>query len=211
MNDPEASAPEPPSTSRAAPEEPASDDDTPPRQPGRLFDDPAPLAIELLDRGGLLDGAVRAALLSQVGAALGAACGHDGGPLAGEIRLEIVDDDSMARAHAEYLGVEGTTDVLTFDLTGGASAPPPGGAGDPLDVDIMICVDVARRRADELGHPPEHEMTLYAVHGAMHCLGYDDIDDDSASRMHAEEDRLLTAAGLGAVFHAGDTSAGDAS
>lgn len=205
MTDPDTSPPEPPSASRGPADESAGDDDAPPRHSADLPESGSiegPLAIELIDRGGLLSDALARTLHDQVASALGAATRHDGGPLTGEVRLEIVNDDDMARAHMEFLEVEGTTDVLTFDLAGGASAPPPEGLGEPLDVDIMICVDVATRRAAELGHPVEHEMTLYAVHGAMHCLGFDDIDEAGAARMHTEEDRLLEAAGLGAVFHA---------
>lgn len=47
--------------------------------------------------------------------------GHTGA--AGEVRVEVVDDAAMANAHEEYLGVEGTTDVITFDLMGGRGAP----------------------------------------------------------------------------------------
>lgn len=183
---------EPPSSS-------SSDDDTPGREPSSL----GGLSVDLIDRSGGLDAGVFARLSSQVRGVL-AQTGASG-----DVRVEIVGDEAMAAAHAEYLDIEGTTDVLTFDLTGGASAThdADGAAIDsaaPLDVDIMICVDEARRQASELGHPVEHEMTLYALHGVLHALGYDDTSDAAFERMHAEEDRLLTAAGLGALFSGGD-------
>jgi probable rRNA maturation factor len=172
----------------------------PPSQPSGAEDDTPGRertggpTLDLIDRAGLLDAGVRTRLFEQTRAALA----HTGAP--GEVRVEVVDDDAMTRAHLEYLDIDGTTDVLTFDLTGGGSAPAPDGAGEPLDVDIMICLDEARRNAAELGHPVEHEMTLYILHGVLHCLGHDDTDEVSFARMHAEEDRLLEAAGLGAVF-----------
>lgn len=183
MSDTETSSSEPPSSS----DRPCADDDSPGRQPaadtGCTFD--------LLDKKNLLDAPLRSALTGQVRAAL------DCVRAKGEIRVDIVDDAAMSHAHMEYLEIEGTTDVLTFDLANGGSAD-----GMPLDVDIMICLDEAARQAHKLGHPVEHEMTLYIIHGVLHCLGYDDITEAGAARMHAEEDRLLTAAGIGAVFHA---------
>lgn len=60
-----------------------------------------------------------------------------------------------------------------------------------------------------MDHTPDDEMTLYVLHGVLHCLGHDDTDEDSFARMHAEEDRLLTAAGLGALFAKDGSPRGD--
>lgn len=110
---------------------------------------------------------------------------------AGEVRVRIVDDAEMAEAHQRFSGVAGTTDVLTFDL-----------AIDPavLDVDILICLDEARRQAQARGHTVERELLLYIIHGTLHCLGHDDHDEADAARMHAEEDRVLEAIGVGRTF-----------
>lgn len=114
----------------------------------------------------------------------------------GEARVRVVRDDEMARLHAQRLGVEGTTDVLTFDLLG---------AGGPeVDADIVVCADVARREAAARGagdvDGAARELALYIVHGVLHCLGYDDHDDDASARMHAMEDDVLQGAGVGRVF-----------
>jgi probable rRNA maturation factor len=115
----------------------------------------------------------------------------------GELRVRLVGDEEMSALHERHSGVPGTTDVLTFDLSEGA------GAGERvLDADVVLCVDEARRRAAELGHTPARELLLYGVHAALHCLGHDDHDEAGAARMHAEEDRVLTAIGVGAVYAA---------
>jgi probable rRNA maturation factor len=122
-----------------------------------------------------------AAALAQTGAA-------------GEVRVRLVADAPMAEAHVRYSGVAGTTDVLTFDLR-----PSPEG---PLDTDALVCVDEARRNAAERGLPVERELALYILHAALHCLGHDDHDDEAHRRMHAEEDRVFAALGLGPVYAA---------
>ena len=110
----------------------------------------------------------------------------------GEVRVRVIDDTEMATAHERYSGIAGTTDVLTFDLRDDAAGP--------LDVDILVCLDEAKRQAAARGHLPEHELLLYAVHGVLHCLGHDDHDSQAFERMHAEEDRVLAEIGLGPIF-----------
>ena len=54
------------------------------------------------------------------------------------------------------------------------------------------------------GHTVSDEVALYAIHGILHLLGYDDHDDADARRMHDRENEILTRIGIGAVY--GDTS-----
>lgn len=111
--------------------------------------------------------------------------------LRGEVRVRLLGDDAMSLAHERYKGEPGPTDVLTFDLD------PDSGV---LDVDLLVCVDEAARRAAQIGHEPRREILLYVVHGVLHCLGHDDHDGAEAERMHREEDRILSAIGVGAVY-----------
>jgi probable rRNA maturation factor len=107
------------------------------------------------------------------------------------VSVLLVDDARMIDLHRRYLDESGTTDVLTFP----ASEP-----GAPIEADIAVCVDVAAREAPARGHRLEQELLLYALHGVLHCAGYDDHDPEAFAAMHAEEDRILTAIGLGATF-----------
>ncbi|MCA9280265.1 MAG: rRNA maturation RNase YbeY, partial [Phycisphaerales bacterium] len=112
----------------------------------------------------------------------------------GSVRAKLVADTEMAAAHEQYSNVPGTTDVLTFDMSENDN-----GACD-LDVDLLICVDEACRQVAQRGHPVTHELTLYIVHGVLHCLGFDDHTDEDARAIHAEEDRVLSAIGIGRVY-----------
>ncbi len=109
----------------------------------------------------------------------------------GELRAAIVGDDEMTTAHERHCNAPGTTDVITFDLS-----------GDPahLDADLLVCASEAARQAARRAHPVERELLLYIVHGALHCMGYDDHDEDDARRMHEREDEVLRAIGVGVTF-----------
>ena len=93
--------------------------------------------------------------------------------------------------HRQYMNCDEVTDVMTFP----ASTPD-----QPIEADIAVCADVAARQARELGHRTEDELLLYALHGLLHCAGFDDHDPAAYEAMHAEEDRILAAIGVGALF-----------
>lgn len=116
-------------------------------------------------------------------------------PLAGEVRVRLVRDGEMAALHERHSGIPGTTDVLTFDLR-----EDPADVSSPFDVDLIVCIDEAERQSSSRSIPVEVEMTLYVIHGLLHVLGHDDHDEDGYREMHAREDRILSAAGLGAIF-----------
>ena len=107
------------------------------------------------------------------------------------IAVRIVDDAEMIDLHRRFHDDATTTDVLTFDS---------GATEGPLEVDIAVCLDEARRNASDRGHDVARELLLYIVHGLLHCCGHDDHDADEHRRMHAEEDRILTAIGVGPVY-----------
>lgn len=121
---------------------------------------------------------------------LAAALDHVARPIH-SLTVKVVDDAAMLALHERHRGEAATTDVLTFD----SSAP-----GGPIEADIVVCADVAARRAAEHDHVLERELLLYALHGVLHCAGFDDRTPDDFEAMHAEEDRILTATGIGPTF-----------
>ncbi len=117
------------------------------------------------------------------------------------IGLAVVDDAEIAKLHRQHLGIEGPTDVLTFDLREQGDHPT-------IEADIVISAETARREAHARGHDERAELALYAVHGLLHLLGFDDHDAEDARLMHIEEDDILSAAGLGRVFGRADEASG---
>lgn len=108
-----------------------------------------------------------------------------------DVSIAVVDDSAMSELHIKHSGVEGTTDVLTFDQ---------GSDDKAVRADIAICIDVASRESEERNHSLEEELLLYLVHGILHCCGFDDKDDESHAKIHAEEDRVLEAIGIGSLW-----------
>ena len=110
------------------------------------------------------------------------------------LSVAVVDDATMAALHERFLGVAGPTDVLTFEL-GHDDAD-----GRVTEGEVVVDADEAARQAAERGHRVEVELLLYALHGLLHLSGYDDLDPASHARMHAREDEVLEAIGVGAVY-----------
>lgn len=111
------------------------------------------------------------------------------------IDVRIIDDAEMVNLHRRHTGEAQTTDVLSFDLSDDSDHPA-------IQADIVICADVAARQAAQRGHRLERELLLYALHGLLHCAGFDDHTQVEYARMHAAEDRILEAIGVGATFGA---------
>jgi probable rRNA maturation factor len=110
------------------------------------------------------------------------------------IDVLIVDDARLSELHAQYLNDPTTTDVLTFNLAE---------KGEAMEIQVVICADAAARQAGPRGHSIEFEVLLYAIHGLLHCSGFDDHSEAECVRVHREEDRILEAIGVGKVFGRG--------
>jgi probable rRNA maturation factor len=115
-------------------------------------------------------------------------------PALTEMSLAIVGDARMAKLHAQFMGIEGPTDVLTFPLDADARGRITSG-------EVVVCAAEALRRAKDHKERPERELLLYALHGMLHLCGYDDRTAPDFRRMHRTEDKILTQLGIGPVFH----------
>lgn len=112
------------------------------------------------------------------------------------LSIVLLDDREMARLHHRFLGRRSATDVLAFDLSETSTRRAAGA----LEGEIVISVSTARREASRRRQTVAAEAALYAVHGALHLLGYDDGTAADAKRMHHVEDEILRSVGLVDVF-----------
>lgn len=97
----------------------------------------------------------------------------------GTLTLRLQADAGIADLNRRFRERCSATDVLSF----------PGGSTDPESYfgDIAISLETAARQAAEEGHSLATEVRLLALHGILHCLGYDH-ETDSGEMVRAELD-----------------------
>jgi probable rRNA maturation factor len=106
-----------------------------------------------------------------------------------QLTIRLVDEAEITELNATYRHQDKATNVLSFPF----EAPP--GVDIPLLGDIIICAAVVAREADEQGKPLKAHWAHMVIHGTLHLLGYDHIDDAEAELMEGLEIALLS--GLG--------------
>ena len=119
--------------------------------------------------------------------------------------LMACDDARIATLNADFRGKPVPTNVLSWpsedrapDAPGQPPAPPePGSADDPEELgDIAIAYDTCAREAAEAGKPMAAHVTHLVVHGVLHLLGYDHIEDADAELMEGHEVAILASLGV---------------
>jgi rRNA maturation RNase YbeY len=101
-----------------------------------------------------------------------------------DVTVLLTDDDEIARLNAQFRGVEGPTDVLTFPLDADGSG------------DIAISLPYAQRQANLRGVGLAQEVAYLAIHGALHLAGFEDESDEDRAAMMREMNLCAVAVGL---------------
>jgi len=119
-----------------------------------------------------------------------------------DVTVMLVDDQNIREINKQTRRIDAHTDVLSFpqldidpdDLTRSLKA----GAGDTdpetgaiLLGDIVISLDAVRRQAADYGHSFDRELGYLTVHGMLHLLGYDHMEDGDKRRMRMTEDSVM--------------------
>ena len=102
-----------------------------------------------------------------------------------EVTIRIVDADESQALNADYRGKHKPTNVLSFPF----EAPP--GIELPLLGDLVICQNVVAQEAQQQHKPLMQHYAHMVIHGTLHLLGYDHIEDADAEAMEQLERRLL--------------------
>ncbi|MES2665126.1 MAG: rRNA maturation RNase YbeY [Pseudomonadota bacterium] len=127
------------------------------------------------------------------------------GPTGFSLCLMACDDARIATLNADFRGKPQPTNVLSWPSddraaeTPGAApaAPDPGPADDPESLgDIAIAYDTCKAEAAAQGKPMADHVTHLVVHGILHLLGYDHVDDADGDLMEATEVRILATLGV---------------
>lgn len=102
--------------------------------------------------------------------------------------VTLVDDAEIRRINAQFLQHDWATDVISFPLEDDAATL--GVDGDLLG-ELVVSMETARREAERVGWSLDDELLLYCVHGLLHLLGYDDLDEESRRTMRQKEREVL--------------------
>ncbi|MDO7598258.1 MAG: rRNA maturation RNase YbeY [Pseudomonadota bacterium] len=102
-----------------------------------------------------------------------------------ELSIRLVEIEESAELNKTYRDKIGPTNVLSFPFDSPIPMEPK------LLGDLVICVPVVEKEALEQAKHLEHHWAHLVVHGCLHLLGYDHIENDQAEEMEAFEIEIL--------------------
>ncbi|ADC87436.1 rRNA maturation RNase YbeY [Staphylococcus lugdunensis] len=112
-----------------------------------------------------------------------------------ELSVTFVDKEEIQQINKIYRDKDKVTDVISFALE--EDEPEITGLEIPRVLgDIIICTDVAQEQATTYGHSFERELGFLALHGFLHLLGYDHMNEEDEKKMFGRQETILTAYGL---------------
>ncbi|AYC18185.1 Endoribonuclease YbeY [Dickeya dianthicola] len=106
-----------------------------------------------------------------------------------EVTIRVVDEEESHHLNLTYRGKDKPTNVLSFPF----EAPPE--VELPLLGDLIICRQVVEQEAVEQEKSTEEHWAHMVVHGSLHLLGYDHIEDSEAEEMEALETEIMQSMG----------------
>lgn len=106
-----------------------------------------------------------------------------------EVTVRLVDVAESQDLNLTWRGKDKPTNVLSFPF----EAPP--GIELPLLGDLVICRQVVEQEAAEQQKQLLAHWAHMVIHGSLHLLGYDHIDDDEAEEMESLETEIMLALG----------------
>ena len=107
-----------------------------------------------------------------------------------EMTVRIVDEAESHELNLNYRGKDRPTNVLSFPFE------CPDEVELPLLGDLVICRQVVEREAQEQEKLLMAHWAHMVVHGSLHLLGYDHIEDDEAEEMESLETQIMTGLGF---------------
>src|SRR3954463_2729131 len=110
-----------------------------------------------------------------------------------ELSIKLVDEDTMARYHVEFLDLPGPTDVMSWPMD---ELRPGSDDSDDAELplghlgDIPLCPTAAAAQGERAGHGPGGELGLLPVQAFRRLLGYDPAGPAEKAEMWDVQGRL---------------------
>ncbi len=115
-----------------------------------------------------------------------------------EISISFVDDEKIHEINKQYREKDRATDVISFPLEElGEGEIEIIGVDLPRTLgDIVISIPTTKSQAEEYGHSFRRELGFLAVHGCLHLLGYDHMNEADEKIMFTKQKEILEKYGL---------------
>jgi len=107
-----------------------------------------------------------------------------------EAVFSFVSSEEIRQLNKDYRLLDKPTNVLSFENES------PGEVEVKLLGDVIICTDIVESESIEQNKTFSDHLTHIAIHGLLHLVGYDHIDDKDAETMEAFEVELLDSFGI---------------
>ena len=111
-----------------------------------------------------------------------------------EVDIKYVSKDEIKKLNNEHRKVNKETDVLSFPLIDFRNENVDGKYN--MLGDIVICKEIAKLQAKKFGHSFKREICFLALHGFLHLLGYDHIEEDDEKEMTEKAEKFLKEYGV---------------
>ena len=98
-----------------------------------------------------------------------------------EVSITFVDTEEICKLHEQFFNDPSPTDCISFPMDKDAVG------GTFILGDVFVCPATAIKYVEEKGGDATQEMLLYVVHGLLHLLGYDDIEEGDRAQMRLAE------------------------
>ena len=116
-----------------------------------------------------------------------------------ELDVIFTTDEKIHELNKKYRGTDRPTDVLSFAFR---ESDEPEILNPEIEIlgEIIISVERAKIQAEEYGHSILREMVFLSVHGMLHLLGYDHMEEEERIEMENEQNFVMSKLGIGRDF-----------
>ena len=109
------------------------------------------------------------------------------------VSVSLVDEELIHQINRDYRHIDRVTDVISFAFLDNEDRETIlKSEGDVVLGDIYICLDVAKRQAEEYGHSLNRELRFLFIHGLLHLLGYDHMTKEDEEIMFPLQEKILS-------------------
>ncbi len=96
--------------------------------------------------------------------------------------INIVDKKALLKVNMEFLGHNYDTDIITFNYSGDNNI---------LEGELLISYDIAVENAARFNCSVNSELLRLVIHGILHLVGYDDMNDIDRKKMKRKENLFV--------------------